>query len=52
MKIWQRIKNVFVSQVSAVGTEKTYTMNRKQRRAQAAIEKKRRQRDSVPRPKG
>jgi len=52
MKLWKKIKQFFTGSVTALGNEKHFPTNRKQRRARAAIERKRRKRDSVSRPKG
>lgn len=51
MKFWTKIKRFFTGSVAATGSEKMFTMNRKQRRANAAMQR-RRKRDPVPRPKG
>lgn len=51
MKFWTKIKSFFMGSVSATGKEATVPTNRKQRRAYAAIERKRRKRDSVSRSK-
>jgi len=52
MKFWKKIRRFFFGDVSAIGNEKHFPTNRKQRRAYASIERKRRSHDSVPRPKG
>lgn len=52
MKFLTRIKRFFTGSVSATGTERMYALNRKERRARAAIARRAKKRDSVPRPKG
>lgn len=52
MKFWKKVKQFFTGSISATGTERLYALNRKERRARAAIARRAKKRDSVPRPKG